>query len=167
MSHAVGSTSTSGTRTPDGLLNLGYIRTIPGLLQSGQLIALLVTFLCIHLARGWPSWYAFQFFEVVALWFFVALLVFFFIHIFSLNTRTPCINCPLTEFFHYCVGAVLVLIASIVGAVKAAGVSALVTATVFGFLTSFLMIVSLWTTYSVSCGTHQTGDLESHDFMTL
>ncbi|XP_055020249.1 CKLF-like MARVEL transmembrane domain-containing protein 7 isoform X2 [Boleophthalmus pectinirostris] len=123
MSHAVGSTSTSGTRTPDGLLNLGYIRTIPGLLQSGQLVALLVTFLCIHLARGWPSWYAFQFFEVVALWFFVALLVFFFIHIFSLNSRTPCINCPLT---------------------------------VFGFITSFLMLVSLWTTYSVSCGAHQT-----------
>lgn len=157
MSHAAVSTSTSTTRTPGGLLNLGYIRTIPGLLQTGQLIALLVCFLCIHLSRGWPSWAAFQFFEVVALWFLVALLVFFFIHIFSLNTRTPCINCPLTEFFHYCVGTVLVLIASIVGAVKAGGVSALVTATVFGFLTAFLMAVSLWTTYSVSCGSQQTG----------
>uniref|UniRef100_A0AAV2ME01 Cytochrome b n=1 Tax=Knipowitschia caucasica TaxID=637954 RepID=A0AAV2ME01_KNICA len=89
MSHA-------GTTSAPGGLNLGYMRTIPGLLQSGQLVALLVTFLCIHLSRGWPSWYAFQFFEVVALWFLVALLVFFFIHIFSLNTRTPCINCPLT-----------------------------------------------------------------------
>lgn len=157
MSHAAGSTSTSGTRTPDRILNLDYIRTIPGLLQTGQLVALLVCFLCIHLSRGWPSWAVFQFFEVVALWFLVALLVFFFIHIFGLNTRTPCINCPLTEFFHYCVGTVLVLIASIAGAVKAGGVSALVTATVFGFLTSFLMAVSLWTTYSVSCGSQQTG----------
>ncbi|KAK7880290.1 hypothetical protein WMY93_033058 [Mugilogobius chulae] len=95
MSHAAGSTSTSGTRTPDSLLNLGYIRTIPGLLQTGQL-----------------------FFEVVALWFFVALLVFFFIHIFRVNTKTPCINCPLTEFFHYCVGTVLVFVASVAGACK-------------------------------------------------
>lgn len=157
MSHAAMSASTTSTRTPGRILNLDYIRTIPGLLQTGQVIALLVCFLCIHLSRGWPSWAAFQFFEVVALWFLVALLVFFFIHIFSLNTRTPCINCPLTEFFHYCVGAVLVLIASIVGAVKASGVSALVIATVFGFLTSFLMIVSLWTTYSVACGSQQTG----------
>lgn len=157
MSHAAVSTSTSSTRTPDRILNLGYIRTIPGLLQCGQLVALLVCFLCIHLSRGWPNWYVFQFFEVVALWFFVALLVFFFIHIFSLNSRTPCINCPLTEFFHYSVGTVLVLIASIAGAVKAAGVSGLVTATVFGFITVFLMAVSLWTTYSLSCGPQQTG----------
>lgn len=157
MSHAAVSSSTASTRTPERILNLDYIRTIPGLLQTGQVVALLVCFLCIHLSHGWPSWYVFQFFEVVALWFLAALLVFFFIHIFSLNTRTPCINCPLTEFFHYCVGTVLVLIASIAGAVRADGVSGLVTATVFGFITVFLMIVSLWTTYSVSCGSQQTG----------
>uniref|UniRef100_A0A8C6SQ28 Uncharacterized protein n=1 Tax=Neogobius melanostomus TaxID=47308 RepID=A0A8C6SQ28_9GOBI len=134
MSHAAVSTSMSSTRTPDGLLNLGYIRTIPGLLALTWLLKRsLLTVLCVFCL----TWYAFQFFEVVALWFLVALL----------------------EFFHYCVGTVLVLIASIAGAVKAGGVSALVTATIFGFLTTFLMVVSLWTTYSVSCGSQQTGTI--------
>ncbi|KAF3839039.1 hypothetical protein F7725_017756, partial [Dissostichus mawsoni] len=35
------------------------------------------------------------------------------------------------------------------------GVSALVVSSVFGFIATFLMAVSLWTTYSVSCGPHQ------------
>uniref|UniRef100_A0A8C2WYF5 MARVEL domain-containing protein n=1 Tax=Cyclopterus lumpus TaxID=8103 RepID=A0A8C2WYF5_CYCLU len=60
------------------------------------------------------------------------------------------------EFFHYSVGSVLIVIASIVAAVKSGGVSALVAGSVFGFIATFLMAVSLWTSYSVTCG-HQTG----------
>uniref|UniRef100_A0A3Q3FE78 CKLF-like MARVEL transmembrane domain containing 7 n=1 Tax=Labrus bergylta TaxID=56723 RepID=A0A3Q3FE78_9LABR len=120
-------------------------------------VALLVAFLCVRCARGWPSWAAFQYFEVVSLWFLIALLIFFLMHLFRLQGRMPCINWPLTEFFHYSVGTVLILIASIIAAVKSGGVSALVVASVFGFIATFLMAVSLWTTYSVTCGVHQTG----------
>lgn len=158
MSHTVITTTTTTTRTyGERGLNLGYTRTIPGLLKIGQMLALLVAFLCVRCARGWPSWAAFQYFEVVSLWFLIALLIFFLMHLFRLQASMPCINWPLTEFFHYSVGAVLVLIAAIVAAVKSGGVSALVVASVFGFIATFLMAVSLWSTYSVTCGVHQTG----------
>ncbi|XP_037532608.1 CKLF-like MARVEL transmembrane domain-containing protein 7 [Nematolebias whitei] len=153
MSHTVITTTTAGSRScGDGVLNLGYTRTIPGVLKMGQLVALLISFLCVYCTHGWPSWASFQFFEVVALWFFVALLIFLLMHLFRLQGRMPCINWPLTEFFHYSVGAVLIFIASIVAAVKCGGVSALVVASVFGFIATFLMVVNLWTSYSVACG---------------
>ncbi|KAI3360882.1 hypothetical protein L3Q82_012890 [Scortum barcoo] len=198
MSHTVITTTTTSGRTAgDGGLNAGYTRTIPGLLKIGQMLdvlsgvlqlALLVAFLCVRCVKGWPSWPAFQYFEVVSLWFLIALLIFFLMHLFRLQGKMPCINWPLTEFFHYSVGTVLIFIASIVAAVKAGGVSALVAASVvttqtpgcigtvrsssfssqqkqkqklftevFGFIATFLMAVSLWTSYSVTCGPHQTG----------
>ncbi|XP_054476936.1 CKLF-like MARVEL transmembrane domain-containing protein 7 [Anoplopoma fimbria] len=161
MSHTVITTTTtgsSGSRTPGhGALNLGYSRTLPGLMKTGQMIALLVAFLCVHCAHGWPSWAAFQFFEVVTLWFLIAFLIFFLMHLFRLQAKMPCINWPLTEFFHYSVGTLLIVIASIVAAVKSGGVSALVAGSVFGFIATFLMAVSLWTSYNVTCGSHQTG----------
>ncbi|KAK2845188.1 hypothetical protein Q5P01_011847 [Channa striata] len=159
MSHTVitTSTGTAGRKSSDGVLNMGYTRTNPGLLKLGQILALLVAFLCVHCVRGWPSWAAFQFFEVVVLWFFIALLVFLLMHLFRLQAKMPCINWPLTEYFHYSVGTILILIASIIAAVKTHGVSALVAGSVFGFLATFLMAVNLWTSYSVSCGPHQTG----------
>ncbi|XP_041798884.1 CKLF-like MARVEL transmembrane domain-containing protein 7 [Chelmon rostratus] len=158
MSHTVITTTTTNTRTSgDGVLNVGYCFTIPGLLKIGQMVALLIAFLCVYCARGWPSWAAFQYFEVVTLWFLIALVIFFLMHLFRLQGKMPCINWPLTEFFHYSVGTVLIFIASIVAAVKAGGVSALVAASVLGFIATFLMAVSLWTSYSVTCGAHQTG----------
>ncbi|MED6262010.1 hypothetical protein ATANTOWER_013250 [Ataeniobius toweri] len=153
MSHTVMTTTTTTVRSSgDGVLNLGYSRTIPGLLKIGQLLSLLIVLLCIRLSNGWPSWAAFQFFEVVVLWFLVAFLIFFLMHLFRLQTKMPCINWPLTEFFHYSVGSVLIFIASIVAAVKCEGVSSLVVASVFGFIATFLMVVNLWTSYSVTCG---------------
>uniref|UniRef100_A0A3Q3WH86 MARVEL domain-containing protein n=1 Tax=Mola mola TaxID=94237 RepID=A0A3Q3WH86_MOLML len=160
MSHTVITTTTTSSRTSgDGLLNLGYIRTVPGLLKMGQTVALLIAFLCVHCVRGWPNWPAFQFFEVVVLWFLVVLLLLLIMHLFRLQGKMSCINWPLTEFFHYSVGAILVFIASIVAAVNSEGVSALVAASVFGFLATFLMAVCLWTSYSVTCGSHQTGTM--------
>ncbi|XP_012716039.1 CKLF-like MARVEL transmembrane domain-containing protein 7 [Fundulus heteroclitus] len=151
MSHTVITTSSTGRSSGDSVLNLGYSRTIPGLLKIGQLLSLLIAFLCIRLTHGWPSWAAFQFFEVVVLWFLVAFLVFFLMHLFRLQTKMPCINWPLTEFFHYSVGSVLIFIASIAAAVKCGGASSLVVASVFGFIATFLMVVNLWTSYSVAC----------------
>ncbi|KAK5614891.1 hypothetical protein CRENBAI_010242 [Crenichthys baileyi] len=158
MSHTVMTTTTTTVRSSgDGVLNLGYSRTIPGLLKIGQLVSpameralrrgsagrvggsarsrscwlsLLIVFLCIRLSNGWPSWAAFQFFEVVVLWFLVAFLIFFLMHLFRLQTKMPCINWPLTEFFHYSVASVLIFIASIAAAAKCGGVSSLVVASV-------------------------------------
>ncbi|MEQ2182817.1 hypothetical protein GOODEAATRI_026195, partial [Goodea atripinnis] len=59
-------------------------------------LSLLIVLLCIRLSNGWPSWAAFQFFEVVVLWFLVAFLIFFLMHLFRLQTKMPCINWPLT-----------------------------------------------------------------------
>ncbi|KAG7218208.1 hypothetical protein INR49_007981 [Caranx melampygus] len=124
MSHTVITTTTTTRSSGDGCsLNTGYTGSIPGLLKIGQMIALLIVFLCVHCARGWPSWHAFQFFQVVALWFLIAFLIFFLMHLFRLQAKMPCINWPLT---------------------------------VFGFIATFLMAVSLWTSYSVTCGPHQT-----------
>ncbi|PWA20719.1 hypothetical protein CCH79_00019782 [Gambusia affinis] len=177
---AISSTPSGGRSSGDGGLNLGYSRTIPGLLKIGQLVraaaprraapraggegrasarsagsgtlSLLIAFLCVRLARGWPSWYAFQFFEVVVLWFLVAFLIFFLMHLCRLQVKMPCINWPLAEFFHYSVGSVLIFIASIIAAVKCGAVSSLVVASVFGLIATFLMVVNLWTSYSVACG---------------
>ncbi|XP_035529101.1 CKLF-like MARVEL transmembrane domain-containing protein 7 [Morone saxatilis] len=132
MSHTVITTTTTTRTSGDGVLNTGYTRTIPGLLKMGQMLALLIAFLCVHCARGWPSWAAFQYFEVVTMWFLIALVIFFLMHLFRLQGRMPCINWPLTEFFHYSVGTILIFIASIVAAVKAGGVSALVAGSVRG-----------------------------------
>ncbi|XP_014878993.1 CKLF-like MARVEL transmembrane domain-containing protein 7 isoform X2 [Poecilia latipinna] len=122
---AISSTPSGGRSSGDGGLNLGYSRTIPGLLKIGQLLSLLVAFLCVRLARGWPNW---------------------------LQVKMPCINWPLAEFFHYSVGSVLIFIASIIAAVKCGAVSSLVVASVFGLIATFLMVVNLWTSYSVACG---------------
>ncbi|CAI5661481.1 CKLF-like MARVEL transmembrane domain-containing protein 7 [Oreochromis niloticus] len=152
MSHTVITTTTTTRTSGESGLNLGYTRTIPGLLKIGQLISLLIAFLCVFCTRGWPSWAAFQYFEVVTLWFLVAFLIFFLMHLCRLQRRMPCINWPLTEFFHYSVGCILILIASIIASAKSGGASALVAGSVFGFIATFLMAVNLWTSYSVACG---------------
>ncbi|XP_043972094.1 CKLF-like MARVEL transmembrane domain-containing protein 7 isoform X1 [Gambusia affinis] len=99
---AISSTPSGGRSSGDGGLNLGYSRTIPGLLKIGQLLSLLIAFLCVRLARGWPSWYAFQFFEVVVLWFLVAFLIFFLMHLCRLQVKMPCINWPLAVRRSFC-----------------------------------------------------------------
>uniref|UniRef100_A0A3Q3C382 CKLF-like MARVEL transmembrane domain containing 7 n=1 Tax=Haplochromis burtoni TaxID=8153 RepID=A0A3Q3C382_HAPBU len=130
MSHTVITTTTTTRTSGESGLNLGYTQTIPGLLKIGQLISLLIAFLCVFCTRGWPSWPAFQYFEVVTLWFLVAFLIFFLMHLCRLQTRMPCINWPLTEFFHYSVGCILILIASIIASANSGGVSALVAGSV-------------------------------------
>ncbi|KAM4597616.1 CKLF-like MARVEL transmembrane domain-containing protein 7 [Polymixia lowei] len=161
MSHTVvTSTTTSTTSTSsrsDGLLNPGYIRSASGLLKIAQMVTLLIAFLCVHCARGWTDWSGFRYFEVVTLWFLIAFLIFFLMYVFRLQSKIPCINWTLTEFLHYAVGTILVFIASIVAAVRSGGWSELVAGSVFGFIATFLLAVSLWTSYKVSCGSPQTG----------
>ncbi|KAJ8354170.1 hypothetical protein SKAU_G00217370 [Synaphobranchus kaupii] len=159
MSHTVvTTTTTTTTSTSDGgILNLGYARSLHGLLKIAQVVVLLIAFLCVHCSSRWTDYSAFRYFEVVTLWFLIAFLIFFLMHIFRLQSKIPCINWTLTEFLHYAVGTILVFIASIVAAVKCGQISALIAGSVFGFIASFLLAFSLWTSYKITCGSQPTG----------
>lgn len=161
MSHTVVTTRTTTTTTSSssgdgGFLHLGYVRSFPGLLKLAQVVSLLIAFLCVHCAPGWTDFSAFRYFEVVTLWFLIAFLIFFLMYILRLQSKIPCINWTLTEFLHYAVGTILVFIASIVAAVKSGGHSALVAGSVFGFIATFLLAISIWTSYKVTCGSQPT-----------
>ncbi|KAG7469838.1 hypothetical protein MATL_G00133040 [Megalops atlanticus] len=158
MSHTVvTTTTTTTTSTSDGgILNLGYARSLQGLLKIAQVIVLLIAFLCVHCEPLWTDYSAYRYFEVVTLWFLIAFLIFFLMYIFRLQKKIPCINWTLTEFLHYAVGAVLILIASIVAAVKSSSISALVAGSVFGFIATFLLAISIWMSYKITCGSQPT-----------
>ncbi|KTF79074.1 hypothetical protein cypCar_00039214 [Cyprinus carpio] len=168
MSHTVvvTTTTTTTTSTPDGgFCNLGYARSFQGLLKIGQVVILLIAFLCVHCEDRWIENSSFNYFEVVTAWFLVVFLVFFLMHLFRLQSKITCINWMLTEFLHYAVGGILVFIASIVVAVKSYGVSALIAGSVFGFIATFLIAISIWTSYKVTCGSQPTG--ESDPVLTM
>lgn len=159
MSHVVTTTTTTTTTASStgGFLNLGYTRTIPGLLKIAQVVTLLIAFLCVHLSKQWTDYSALRYFEIVTLYFFFAFLIFYILHILRLQSKLPCINWTLTEFLHYVIATILILIASIVLAVNHARVSALIAGCVFGFLATFLLAISIWTSYKVTCGSQPTG----------
>ncbi|XP_060756994.1 CKLF-like MARVEL transmembrane domain-containing protein 7 [Neoarius graeffei] len=157
LNRVVTTTSTTTTTTSsDGFLNIAYCRSLPGLLKFAQVVTLMIAFLCVHCASAWTDYDAFRYFEVVTLWFLFAILIFFFMSVFRLQSKLACINWPLTEFFHYVLGTILVFIASIVAAVKSSSISALLAGSVFGFIATVLLAISLWTSYKVTCGSQQT-----------
>ncbi|NP_001135021.1 CKLF-like MARVEL transmembrane domain-containing protein 7 [Salmo salar] len=157
MSHTVVTTTTTTTSSSgEGFLNLGYTRSVQGLLKIAQVVALLIAFLCVHCARGSTDFSAFRYFEVVTLWFLIAFLIFYLMYVFRLQSKIPCINWTMTELLHYGVGTILVFIASIVAAVKSGGVSELEAGSAFGFIATFLLAVSIWTSYKVTCGSQPT-----------
>ncbi|KAJ8288230.1 hypothetical protein COCON_G00008890 [Conger conger] len=127
-----------------------------GLLKLAQVVVLLIAFLCVHCSKWWTDESAYRFFEVVTLWFLIAFLIFFLMHILRLQGRIPCINWTLTEFFHYILGTILIFIASIVAAVKCGQISALIAGSVFGFIATFLLAVNIWMSYKITCGSQPT-----------
>uniref|UniRef100_A0A673KW16 CKLF-like MARVEL transmembrane domain containing 7 n=1 Tax=Sinocyclocheilus rhinocerous TaxID=307959 RepID=A0A673KW16_9TELE len=135
MSHTVvTTTSTTTTSSSDGgFCNIGYARSFQGLLKIGQVVILLIAFLCVH-CKGTNNYSAYRYFEVVTAWFLIVFLIFFLMYLFGLQSKITCINWTLTEFLHYAVGGILVFIASIVVAVKSHGISALIAGSVSAFL---------------------------------
>ncbi|XP_016379549.1 CKLF-like MARVEL transmembrane domain-containing protein 7 [Sinocyclocheilus rhinocerous] len=158
MSHTVvTTTSTTTTSSSDGgFCNIGYARSFQGLLKIGQVVILLIAFLCVH-CKGTNNYSAYRYFEVVTAWFLIVFLIFFLMYLFGLQSKITCINWTLTEFLHYAVGGILVFIASIVVAVKSHGISALIAGSVFGFIATFLIAISILTSYKVTCGSQPTG----------
>ncbi|XP_067252302.1 CKLF-like MARVEL transmembrane domain-containing protein 7 [Chanodichthys erythropterus] len=153
-------TTTTTTRTSTGVVgccNIAYARSFQGLLKIGQVVVLLIAFLCVHFE--WRYYHSsLRYFEVVTAWFLVVFSIFFFMHFFQLQSKITCINWALTEFLHYVVGGILILIASIVVSVLSHGVSSpLVTGSVFGFMATFLIAINIWTSYKVTCGSQPTG----------
>ncbi|XP_043115996.1 CKLF-like MARVEL transmembrane domain-containing protein 7 [Puntigrus tetrazona] len=156
MPHTVVTTTTTTTSSSDGgVCNIGYARSFQGLLKIGQVVILLIAFLCVH-CEGY-SFSAYRYFEVVTAWFLIVFLIFFLMYLFRLQSKIACINWTLTEFLHYAVGGILVFIASIVVAVKSNGIAALIAGSVFGFIATFLIAISIWTSYKVTCGSQPTG----------
>ncbi|XP_012688041.2 CKLF-like MARVEL transmembrane domain-containing protein 7 [Clupea harengus] len=157
MSHVVTTTTTTtSSSSGGGFANLGYTRSVPGLLKIAQVVTLLIAFLCVHCSKYWTDYSALRYFEVVTLWFLIAFLIFFIMHMLRLQSKIPCINWTLTEFLHYVIGTILIFIASIVVAVKNGGVSALIAGSVFGFIATVLLAISMWTSYKVTCGSQPT-----------
>ncbi|XP_052000379.1 CKLF-like MARVEL transmembrane domain-containing protein 7 [Xyrauchen texanus] len=157
MSHTVVTTTTTTSPSDGGFCNIGYARSFQGLLKIGQVVILLIAFLCVHCEKRWTDYSAFRYFEVVTVWFLIVFLFFFLMYVMRLQSKIACINWTLTEFLHYAVGGILVFIASIVAAVKSHGISALVAGSVFGFMATFLIAISIWTSYKVTCGSQPTG----------
>ncbi|KAJ7322515.1 hypothetical protein JRQ81_018802 [Phrynocephalus forsythii] len=141
---------------PDGgVLDRGYARSSSALLKVAQMLLLLIGFICIRSSR-WTDRSAYTFFEVVSMYDLVIILMFYTVYIFRIYRVLTCINWPLTEFLHYLIGTILLLIASIVAAAKCANLTGLAAGAAFGFLASFLCILSIWLSYKVSCVTQST-----------
>ncbi|XP_063054715.1 CKLF-like MARVEL transmembrane domain-containing protein 7 [Engraulis encrasicolus] len=158
MSHVVTTTTTTTTSSSGGgVVNLGYGRSVSGLLKIAQVVTLLIAYLCVSLSRTWTDYSALRYFEVVTLWFLIAFSIFFLLHILRLTSKIPCINWTLTEFLHYVIGTILIFIAAIVVAIKAHGVSALIAGSVFAFIATALLGYNVWTSYRVTCGSQPTG----------
>ncbi|XP_018596944.1 CKLF-like MARVEL transmembrane domain-containing protein 7 isoform X6 [Scleropages formosus] len=115
-------------------------------------VVLLIAFLCVHCSSLWTDYSAYRFFEVVTLWFHITFLIFLIMHILQLQSKLSCINWTMTEFLHYIIGASLTFIASTVAAVKSYGLSSLVAGSVFGFIATSLLVISMWFSYKVTYG---------------
>ncbi|XP_023683547.1 CKLF-like MARVEL transmembrane domain-containing protein 7 isoform X2 [Paramormyrops kingsleyae] len=150
-------TTTTTTSTYYGVnVNTGYYKSYRGMLEIGQVLALLIAFLCVYCELRWHGPSGFLYFQVVTLWFHIAFLIFLLMHVFALQSKISCINWTITEVLHYVLGSFLVFIASIVVAVQGSAYSSFVAGSVFGFIATFLLVLSLWLSYRVTFGRQQT-----------
>ncbi|KAM6169239.1 CKLF-like MARVEL transmembrane domain-containing protein 7 [Rhynchocyon petersi] len=137
-------------------LDLAYPRTHSALLKVAQMVTLLIAFICVK--SSWRTDYsAYSYFEVVTICDLIMILAFYLVHFFRLDRMLTCINWPLSEFLHYIIGTLLLFIASIVAASKSYGLGGLVAGSIFGFIATFLCMLSLWLYYKVSCVQQSTG----------
>ncbi|XP_062840007.1 CKLF-like MARVEL transmembrane domain-containing protein 7 isoform X4 [Anolis carolinensis] len=151
------STSRAASSPTDaGLVDRGYAGSCPAMLKAAQMLFLLIGFICIR-SSWWTDHSTYSFFEIVSICDLVMILTFYIVYIFRIYRTMTCINWPLAEFLHYLIGTILLLIASIVAAAKSSNSAGLAAGAAFGFLASFLCILSIWLSYKVSCVTQSTG----------
>ncbi|MEE6514781.1 hypothetical protein FKM82_023124, partial [Ascaphus truei] len=133
-----------------------YLRVLTFLFNLFFQLSLLIGFLCVKFAR-WTDYSTYCYFEVVTICFLILIFIFYVVNMFRIYRMLTCISWPLTELLHYGIGTFLLLIASIVAAVKSFGCSGLVAGAVFGFIATFLCTLGMWLSYKVSFTTQSTG----------
>ncbi|KAF1495226.1 CKLF-like MARVEL transmembrane domain-containing protein 7, partial [Megadyptes antipodes antipodes] len=132
-----------------------YFRSCAGMLKVAQMISLLVAFISVN-NSSWTDYSAYSYFQIVTMCDLVMILFFYIIHIFRIYRILTCVSWPLAEFLHYLIGTILLLIASIVAASKSYNLTGLVAGATFGFLATILCVLSIWSSYKVSCITQST-----------
>ncbi|KAM6281181.1 CKLF-like MARVEL transmembrane domain-containing protein 7 isoform 2-T2 [Porphyrio hochstetteri] len=149
-------TTASSTAGSDGeLMDGAYFRSCAGMLKVAQMISLLIGFISVN-SSPWVDYSAFSYFQIVTMCDLVMILFFYIIHIFRIYRKLTCVSWPLAEFLHYLIGTILLLIASIVAASRSYNLSGLVAGATFGFLATILCVLSIWSSYKVSCITQST-----------
>ncbi|NWY57651.1 CKLF7 protein, partial [Chionis minor] len=118
-------------------------------------ISLLIGFISVN-NSPWTDYSAYSYFQIVTMCDLVMILFFYIIHIFKIYRKLTCVSWPLAEFLHYLIGTILLLIASIVAASKSYNLTGLVAGATFGFLATILCVLSIWSSYKVSCITQST-----------
>ncbi|XP_061443216.1 CKLF-like MARVEL transmembrane domain-containing protein 7 isoform X1 [Rhineura floridana] len=149
------SAPSSAFGSDSGLLDRGYAGSYSAMLKVAQMLLLLIGFICIRSSR-WIDHSTYTYFEIISMYDLVMILIFYIVYIFRIYRMLACINWPLAEFLHYLIGTALLLIASIVVAAKSSYSAGLAAGAAFGFLASFLCILSIWLSYKVSCVTQST-----------
>ncbi|XP_013908281.1 PREDICTED: CKLF-like MARVEL transmembrane domain-containing protein 7 [Thamnophis sirtalis] len=156
-------TSSGGTRSssappplsygPDtGLLDRGYAGSCSAMLKVAQMLLLLVGFICVRSSQ-WTDHNAYSYFEFVCIYDLIMIFIFYIIYIFRAYQKLTCISWPLAEFLHYLIGTILLLIASIVAVAKSSNSAGLVAGAIFGFLATFMCLLSISLSYKISCNT--------------
>ncbi|XP_062425356.1 CKLF-like MARVEL transmembrane domain-containing protein 7 isoform X2 [Rhea pennata] len=148
---AAASSASQSTELTDG----AYFRSCAGMLKVAQMISLLVGFISVHNSQ-WTDYSAYSYFQIVTMCDLVMILFFYIVHIFRIYKLLTCISWPLAEFLHYLIGTILLLIASIVAASKSYNLTGLVAGATFGFLATVLCVLSIWSSYKISCITQST-----------
>ncbi|NWV07131.1 CKLF7 protein, partial [Ptilonorhynchus violaceus] len=139
------------------LIEGSYFRSFAGMLKMAQMISLLIGFISVN-NSPWTDYSAYSFFQIVTMCDLVMILFFYIIHIFRVYRSLTCVSWPLSEFLHYLVGTILLLIGSIVAAAKSYNLTGLVAGATFGFLATILCVISMWSSYKVSCITQSTSE---------
>ncbi|NXR36395.1 CKLF7 protein, partial [Zosterops hypoxanthus] len=139
------------------LVDGGYFRSCAGMLKVAQMISLLIAFISVN-SSSWTDYSAYSFFQIVTMCDLVMILFFYIMHIFRVYRKLTCVSWPLAEFLHYLIGTILLLIGSIVAAARSYNITGLVAGATFGFLATILCIISMWSSYKVSCITQSTSE---------
>ncbi|NWV45007.1 CKLF7 protein, partial [Daphoenositta chrysoptera] len=139
------------------LMDGGYFRSCVKTFNAPFVfqISLLIGFISVN-NSSWTDYSAYSFFQIVTMCDLVMILFFYIMHIFRVYRKLTCVSWPLAEFLHYLVGTILLLIGSIVAAAKSYNITGLVAGATFGFLATILCVISMWSSYKVSCITQST-----------
>ncbi|XP_018419262.1 PREDICTED: CKLF-like MARVEL transmembrane domain-containing protein 7 [Nanorana parkeri] len=139
-----------------GLVDRDYPCSIQAILKLCQAVCLLIAFLCVR-SSVWTDYSAYRYFEVITICFMILILILYAVSLFRIYRMLTCVSWPLTELLHYAICTILLLIGSIVAAVKSYSVGGLVAGSIFGFIATFLCTVGMVLSYKVKFVTQSSG----------